>query len=145
MIIAHTDDCRANAMFEFESYLIELAKRLSNQCGKPSAVILAMAFLLLWTIVALFADIPLVVHLIVDILLSITTMLMVILLQNAHKRDIRALQARIEELSEGREIDRTSPDTLTDVEVPQVRDLLQHCGESDTARRARRDWRPSLF
>jgi low affinity Fe/Cu permease len=133
-------------MDDREHYFYAFAKRLSNWCGKPFAIVVAMAFLLLWTIATVFVDIPLVGHLVVNMAISIITLLMVILLQNADKQDIRALQARIEDLvAERHAIGRAFPDMLTDTELQQVRDLLQRTGDNDSNRRANRDKRPSLF
>jgi low affinity Fe/Cu permease len=134
-------------MGDREHYLQALAIRLSNRIGKPSAIIVAMAFLLAWTLAAIFIAVPLTGHLIVNVAVSMITLLMVIFLQNAHKQDVRALQARIEELVVERQAGgrSTLPDMLTDTELQQIRDLLQGSGDTDPHRRANRDKRPSLF
>jgi len=137
---------RAELMDGRESYSRALAKRLSNWCEKPSAVPVVMAFLLLWPFAGVIAGAPLIGYMIVNAAISIVTLLMVMLLQNAHRRDIHALQARIEELAAERlAIGSASSDKLTDAEVRQVRDLLRRSGDNDLNRRANRDKRPSLF
>jgi low affinity Fe/Cu permease len=139
-------ECWADTMGDRENYFCQFAIRLSNWCEKPSAIILAVAFLLLWTGAVVFADVPFVAHLIVNAAISIIILLMVILLQNAHKQDIRALQARIENLiAERQAIGHAPPDLLTAAELQQVRDLLHRSSNTDTRGRANRDRRPSLF
>lgn len=130
-------------MDDRKNYFYSLAKRLSNLCGKPFAIILVVAFLFFWTVAAVFGYVPLIGQLIVNGAVSIITLLMVILLQNAHKHDIRGLQARIDELVAGRQAtERSLPDVLTDSELQQVRDLLQRSGQNDSNRRTHRDKRP---
>jgi low affinity Fe/Cu permease len=137
---------RADVMNGRESYFYALAKRLLSWCEKPSAILVVMAFLLLWTFTGVIAGIPLIAHVIVNAAISIVTLLMVMLLQNAHRQDVRALQARIEELAAERQaVGSASSDMLTDAEVRQVRDLLRCSGDNDPNRRANRDKRPSLF
>jgi low affinity Fe/Cu permease len=135
-----------NVMDHRERYFFPLARKLSNRLGKPPAIIAAGAFLLIWTAIALFIDLPPTVYLIASLAISGITLLMVVLLHNAHQQDIRALQARIEELAaERRHLDQAPADSLTEAELQQVRDLLQHSNGNDIKRRPDRDKRPSLF
>jgi len=130
-----------------ESYYFSLAKKLSNRLSKPSATIVAVAFLLIWAVVALAIDMPMAVYLSVNIAVSGLTLLMVLLVQNAHGQDIRALQAQLEELATERQRLTQAPttDPLTEAELQDIRDLLQRPKNDETKRRPDRDKRPSLF
>lgn len=129
-----------------ERYFFPLARKLSSRLGKPSAIIVAVAFLFVWAIIALIVGLPTIVYLVINIAVSGVIFLMVVIVQNAHERDVLALQARIEELAAERRRDsQPSPDALTETELQQLRDLLRRSDDDDFRRRSDRDKRPSLF
>jgi low affinity Fe/Cu permease len=129
-----------------ERFFSKLAKKLSNRLGKPSSVITVMAFLFIFMVIGLIANVPMTVYLAVNMTVLGFTLLMVLLMQNIHGQDIRALQARIDELAtERRQASEPVAGTLTEGELQQVRDLLQRSDNDDSKRRPDRDRRPSLF
>ncbi len=128
------------------SFFIIFAKKLSSRLGKPSAIVAMMAFLFIWAVIGLFADVPMTVSPIATVVVLGLTLLRVHSLQNAYEQDIRTLQARIEALSaEWRRASESAADSLTESELQQVRDLLQRSSDDDCKRRSDRDRRPSLF
>ena len=135
-------------MYERDRYLTAVADNVSSWCGKPSAVVATVAFFFAWTMTALIIGVPLMVHLIVNIAIITITLLMVLLLENAHKHDIRALHARLDALvAELQTADRpASAGGLSESELQQVRAVLKLRADSDDGiHRSNRDRRPSLF
>jgi len=135
-------------MYERDRYLTAVADNISRICGKPLAIIATVAFLFAWTTTALIIHIPPIVLLIVNTAIITITLLMVLLLENAHKQDIHALKARVDALAaELQTISRpAATDGLDESELQQVRAILKRRADGDDdLHHVHRDRRPSLF
>lgn len=136
-------------MYERDRYLTAVAKRVSEWCSKPLVVIAALVLLFVWMTLMPFLGLPVKAFLVVNTALFLVILLLVLILQDNHKQDIRSLQARLDALvAEQRDRLRAAHiEDLSEAELLQVRDLLkrQANGNQEADRRARRDSRPSLF
>lgn len=129
------------------SYFSTLTNKLVNWCEKPLAIIAAMAFLFVWTVAAVQLDLPVIAYLLVNLALWTLTLLTVLLVHNAQKQDIRALQARMEALAnETARRPVHAAEQFTEDELFQVRDMLKRSATNGEGRKfPDRDQRPSLF
>jgi low affinity Fe/Cu permease len=130
-------------------YLTATTKKLSENCEKPLTVVTLMAFLFAWMVIMPFAGLSVMANLVISVALVSLNFALVILLQNAHHRDIHALKARLAELAASQPVDEAegSSKPLNTAELLQIRDYLaRHQDDhAEPDRRANRDMRPSLF
>lgn len=136
-------------MEKIRCYLQASAKKVADRSGKPLTLIAAMAFLFTCIVLLPLAGLSVTANLLINAAIATVTLLLVLILITAHGKEIRGLQARLDEfaahlqtISGLQEADRFSP-----AEVQQIRALIAEqataCGE--TVRRVKRDQRPSLF
>ena len=128
-------------------YLTAITNKVTNWLGKPSAVIAAVAFLFMWTSIALILDLSTAVQLISHMAINLIILLMVFLLHSAHKSDIRSLQAKLNELIQTGKLESegANADKLSGAELQQIRQMLRRQADNDGGPRVDRDNRPSLF
>jgi low affinity Fe/Cu permease len=136
-------------MNEHHSYLSDATRKIAKKCEEPSAVIAAMVLLFVLLIAAPVASFLLATIVFMNAAIAAIILVLVLVLHNAHRHDIRMLQARLAALVASNE-DRETPAetaTLTQSELLQIRELLaSQPGEHDASnRRTNRDNRPSLF
>ncbi|MDB5526748.1 MAG: hypothetical protein JWM58_4511 [Rhizobium sp.] len=126
---------------------LALANRISNWFEKPSALIAAVAFLSMWTFVALLIGISIAGILIATMTINLFILAMVFLVQHAHKSDIRSLQAKLGELIEAGKLESSgaNADRMSDTELQQLRQLLKRQADNDSGPFVDKDQRPSLF
>jgi low affinity Fe/Cu permease len=95
------------------------------------------------------ARFPLLENLLINAAIATLILLLVLILTHVHGRDIRALQARLDEFAVEQEtLSRAqAEDKLNSDEIRRIRTLIseQASVTDDDARRPNRDKRPSLF
>ena len=130
-----------------DRYLTATANKVTNWLGRPSVVIAAVAFLFVWTSVALLFEFSITVQLIANMTISLIILLMVFLLRSAHKSDIRSLQAKLSELIQTGKLESegANADKLSDAELQQIRQMLRRHADNDSGPFVDKDNRPSLF
>jgi low affinity Fe/Cu permease len=130
-------------------YLQAAAKKVADKPEKPLTLVTTMAFLFLCMVLLPIARFPLLENLLINAAIATLILLLVLILTHVHGRDIRALQARLDEFAVEQEtLSRAqAEDKLNSDEIRRIRTLIseQASVTDDDARRPNRDKRPSLF
>ena len=81
-----------------QSFFTRFAKLISRAAGRPGAFVIAVGVLLVWAVAGPFFEFSDTWQLVVNTGTTITTFLMVFLIQNTQNRDSEALQVKLDEL-----------------------------------------------
>jgi low affinity Fe/Cu permease len=107
----------------------KLARKTSEAVGSPLASILALTVIIIWAITGPFFQFSDTWQLIINTGTTITTFLMVFLIQNSQNRDAKAVQIKLDELIRAISSARNDIIDVEDSSEQELQKLQQHFSE----------------
>lgn len=124
----------------------KIALRISNVVGSPLAFVLALTLIVVWAVTGPLFHFSNTWQLMINTATTISTFLMVFLIQNTQNRDARAMHLKLDELIKAL---KGASDNLIDVEEytdreldelqQQYRDLHQHIVDQRARKKSKSD------